>query len=189
MKTLARSVALALLCGATLVGAAQAQTTESAATAESPLRKLDRLKGVWVGEAQGIGPGGKPYTVRQTERVGAMLGGEVLVIEGRGYEADGKLAFNAFGIVSADRRQPDLEFRAYSAGRSGTYRMQPTETGAIWEIPLGPNALMRYTITIADDQWHEVGEYLAKDQPARKTVEMKLRRTGETDWPATNAIR
>lgn len=183
-----RLLVLTLLCCATLVGVTQAQTTDAPAT-ESPLRKLDRLKGVWVGEAKGIGPGGKPYAVRQTERVGPMLGGEVLVIEGRGYEADGKLAFNAFGVVSADSKKSDLEFRAYSAGRSGTYRMQATETGAVWEIPLGPTALMRYTITITDDQWHEVGEYLAKDQPPRKIAELQLRRTGETDWPAAQPIR
>lgn len=183
-----RTLALILVTALVWVAPAAAQTPDAAA-APSLLRKLDRLKGTWVGEAKGIGPGGKPYAVRQTERVGSMLDGDVLVIEGRGYEADGKLAFNAFGVVSLDAKKQDLEFRAYSAGRSGTYRMQATETGAIWEIALGPQAMMRYTITITDDQWHEVGEYLAKDQPARQTVEMKLRRTGDTDWPAAQPVR
>lgn len=179
---------LALAFVAALAGTAPA-AAQTPDPAPSLLRKLDRLKGTWVGEAKGMGPGGKPYAVRQTERVGSMLDGDLLVIEGRGYLADGKLAFNAFGVVSVDAKKQDLEFRAYSAGRSGTYRMQATEAGAIWEIPLGPQAMMRYTITITGDQWHEVGEYLAKDQPPRQTVEMKLRRTGDTDWPAAQPVQ
>jgi len=61
------ALALALVSALVWVAPAAAQTPDAAA-APSLLRKLDLLKGTWVGEAKGIGPGGKPYAVRQTER-------------------------------------------------------------------------------------------------------------------------
>lgn len=163
-------------------------TAQSAPVQSALMQKLDIMKGTWVGEAKGIGRDGKPYVVRQTERVGSMLNGDVLVIEGRGYKADGTLAFNAFGTVSADEKSGGYEIRAYAEGRSGTYRMEARANGVIWEIPAGPQAIMRYTITIESGVWHEVGEYLAKDQPPRKMIEMKLKRTGDTDWPAAQPV-
>lgn len=152
------------------------------------MKKLDIMKGTWVGDAKGIGPDGKPFQVRQTERVGAMLNGDVLVIEGRGYKSDGSLAFNAFAAVSPDPKTEAYEFRAYTQGRSGTYRMESTPNGVIWELPAGPQATVRYTINIADGVWHEVGEYLTKDKPPRQIIEMTLKRTGDTDWPAAQAV-
>ncbi len=158
-------------------------------TAPNPMmRKLDILKGTWVGDAKGVGPDGKPYTVRQTERVGSMLNGEVLVIEGRGYKSDGSLAFNAFGTVSADAKTGAYDFKAYAQGRSGNYRMDAIPNGVTWDLAAGPNATVRYTITIEDGVWREVGQYLAKDQPPRQIIEMTLKRTGDTDWPAAQPV-
>ena len=163
-------------------------TAQNAPAQSTLMQKLDIMKGTWVGEAKGIGRDGKPYVVRQTERVGSMLNGDVLVIEGRGYRPDGTLAFNALGTVSSDEKSGGYEMRAYAQGRSGTYRMESTPNGVIWEIPAGPQASMRYTITIDSGVWHEVGEYLAKDQPPRQIIEMKLKRTGDTDWPAAQPV-
>jgi hypothetical protein len=153
------------------------------------MQKLDMLKGTWVGDAKGIGPDGKPYQVRQTERVGSILNGDVLVIEGRGYKSDGSLAFNAFGTVSADVKSGTYVFQAYANGRAGTYRMEAIPNGVVWELPAGPQATMRYTIRIDDGVWREVGEYLAQDKPPRQIIEMTLKRTGNTDWPAADPVK
>ncbi len=167
-----------------------AQDHPSANTPSSTalMRQLDKMKGVWIGEAKGIGADGKPYVIRQTERVGAMLDGDVLVIEGRGYASDGKLNFNAFGIISANSKEGNFEFRAYNRGRSGTYKMRLVDGGVVWELPLGPNALVRYTITLTDDTWHEIGEYIAAGQEPRRTIDIQLKRTRDTDWPAAQAV-
>jgi len=182
----ARMAGTLLACTPLLwVGPAAAQEI----AAPNPLmRKLDILKGTWVGDAKGVGPDGKPYTVRQTERVGSMLNGDVLVIEGRGYKSDGSLAFNAFGTVSADAKTGTYDFKAYAQGRSGNYRMEALPNGVVWELAAGPNATVRYTITIEDGVWREVGQYLAKDQPPRQIIEMTLKRTGDTDWPAAQPV-
>lgn len=179
-----------LLVGALLTGAlwANPAAAQNASPQSALMQKLDLLKGTWVGEAKGMGPDGKPYVVQQTERVGAMLNGDVLVIEGRGYRSDGTLAFNAFGTVSADAKTGAYDFRAHAQGRSGTYRMEATPNGVTWELAVGPQATMRYTITIDAGVWHEVGEYLARDQPPRRVMEMTLKRTGDTDWPAAQPV-
>lgn len=180
-----------LLLGAWLSSAlwVSPAAAQNASPQSALMQKLDILKGTWVGETKGMGPDGKPYVVRQTERVGSMLNGDVLVIEGRGYKADGTLVFNALGTVSADSKTGAFDFRAYAQGRSGTYRMEATPNGVTWELAAGVDATMRYTITIQDGVWHEVGEYLAKDKPARQVLEMTLKRTGDTDWPAAHAVK
>ena len=51
-------------------------------------KAMDRfafMRGEWVGEAAGSSPDGTPYSVTQTERIGPLLGGDVLLVEGRGY--------------------------------------------------------------------------------------------------------
>lgn len=160
-----------------------------AAEPAGPLAKFDAMKGVWKGEAKGFGPGGAPFTVTQTERIGALLGGDVLVIEGTGYDAGGKVAFNAFGVISLNAQTQGYEFRAYTGGRSGTFKMTPTDTGAVWEMPAGPNANIVSTITIKDGTWHEVQQYVMQGQPARTVVEMNLKRIGDSEWPAAGAIK
>ena len=52
------------------------------------------------GPAWTILPSGQKHTITQTERIGSFLDGSVKVIEGRGYEPDGRVGFNAFGTIS-----------------------------------------------------------------------------------------
>src|SRR6266536_6186396 len=65
--------------------------------AMAPLAFMD---GVWRGPAWTILPSGEKHNIIQTERIGPFLDGSVKVIEGRGYEPDGKVTFNAFGTIS-----------------------------------------------------------------------------------------
>ena len=66
--------------------------------------------------------------------------------------------------------------------------MRLVDGGVVWELPLGPNALVRYTITLTDDTWHEIGEYIAAGQEPRRTIDIQLKRTRDTDWPAAQAV-
>jgi hypothetical protein len=60
---------------------------------------LGYMDGVWRGSASIMLPSGKKL-ITQTERIGPLLDGSIKVIEGRGYEADGRVGFNAFGVIS-----------------------------------------------------------------------------------------
>src|SRR6185295_9399900 len=58
------------------------------------------MDGTWRGPAWALLPSGEKHTLTQTERVGPFLGGAVKVVEGKGYEADGKVGFNAFATIA-----------------------------------------------------------------------------------------
>ena len=71
-----------------------------------PLAWMD---GVWRGSAWTVLPSGEKRIITQTERIGPFLDGSIKVVEGRGFEADGRVGFNAFGIISYN---PDTHSRA-----------------------------------------------------------------------------
>jgi len=82
---------------------------------------------------------------------------------------------------------PDAR-NAYALGRSGDFALQPTPDGYVWEIPQGPDALIRYTATIRDNTLREVGDRIAGSRPPVRIFEMTLTRIGDSDWPAANPV-
>jgi hypothetical protein len=171
-----------LLLLTSLLCSAQAKPTRAEAMA-----RLAFMRGTWVGEASGTSYDGSKYTVTQTERMGPMLGGDLIVVEGRGIKPDGSQGFHAFGIVSWDAQAGKYEFRSYAMGYAGTFPFTPTADGYTWETPIGPGVI-RYTATVKGGTWHEVGERIFPGQPAVKVFEMTLKKTGDTDWPAGNPV-
>jgi len=147
------------------------------------MAKLSFLRGIWAGPARGTTRDGNPYSVTQTERVGPMLGGDVLVIEGRGYRDDNSTGFNAFAVISWNPRTEKYEFRSYAQGHAGTFELKLTPDGYVWEIPVGPGLAIRFTATVRDGQWREAGEYIAPGKQPVKNFEMNLKRVADTDWP------
>lgn len=123
----------------------------------APLAYMD---GEWRGTAITTLPGGSKHSITQTERIGPLLDGSVKVIEGRGHEQDGRISFNAFGIVYFDGARQVLRFQAHAMGMSGDYSFTPTADGYVWEIPAGPMTI-RYTTTIrgriGDSTWPAAG--------------------------------
>jgi len=187
-----RFVILALLLTAlTAPATAQAQGRPDPAalmTAQkTALAKLSFMDGVWKGSAWTILPSGEKHVLTQTERVGPFLDGAVKVVEGRGYEADGKLAFNAFGTISFDPATSAYTMHSYAMGYVGDYALTPTAEGFVWEIPAGPMTI-RYTAKIEDGRWVEVGDRLVPGQEPVRFLEMNLERAGDTGWPAEGAI-
>lgn len=177
------AVALTMCLAAPCFG--QAATDARAAEREA-LAPLKGFAGTWRGPATVATPKGM-LTITQTERAGPMLDGNVFVIEGRGFLADGKPGFNALGIVSYDPATKAYTFRSYAEGHAGTFPITLTEGGFSWEIPAGP-ATLRYTATVKDDSWHEVGERVMPGRPAQQIFTMTLTRVGTTDWPAGGAM-
>ena len=149
-----------------------------------PLASLD---GMWRGEAWTLLPSGEKRTVTQTERIGPFLGGTVKVIEGRGYDADGTVRFNALGIVSYSPSALAYTLRSYAEGSVGDFVFKPSGDGFVWEIPAGPMTL-RFTCVVKDGTWHEVGDRVASGQDPVRFFEMTLKRIGDTTWPAGEAV-
>lgn len=186
MRMWIRTAALVGLSGA-LLSTTLTHAASSPERAEA-MKKLAFMNGVWRGPASGMSPEGNRFEVTQTERIGPMLDGDVIVIEGRGYQPDGAVGFNAFAIVSWDQRANKYEFRSYAHGHAGTFEMKLTDTGFVWEVPAGPDAVMRYTATVQENHWHEVGEYVSAGTEPRPMFEMHLERIGDTAWPSADPV-
>ena len=145
------------------------------------------MDGVWRGPAWTILESGEKHNVTQTERIGPFLDGSVKVIEGRGYAADGKVGFNAFGIISYSPEKRGYVLHSYAMGYVGDFVLTPTADGYVWEIPAGPMTI-RYTAVIKDGAWHEVGDRIMPGKDPVRFFEMNLKRVGDTNWPAAGAV-
>ena len=188
MRALAILFLVACSHAATHAPAAPVQPVKPSAHLQAAMAKLDFMRGVWRGPATGVLPDGSRYQVTQTERMGPMLGGDIVVIEGRGYRDDGSTGFNAFAVVSWNPQSQKYELRSYAQGMAGTFELVLTPTGYVWSVPAGPEAVIRFTATVGNGHWREVGEYVAAGKPAVQTFEMNLDKVGDTDWPLTQPI-
>lgn len=150
------------------------------------MARLSVMDGVWRGPAWSLTPQGRQEMV-QTERIGPMLDGAIRVMEGRGYAPDGSVRFNAVGVVSYDPDRRAYSLTSWALGHSLTVPLTVTESGYVWEAPAGPGAIIRYTATIGNGTWHEVGERIAGNAPPMRVVELNLRRVSDSDWPEAGA--
>lgn len=151
------------------------------------MQKLSFMDGAWRGTAWTLRPDGSKHEITQTERIGPFLGNTVKVIEGRGYEPDGRISFNAFATISYDLNKQSYQMRSYAQGYAGDFTLVPTERGYFWTIPMGP-VQIRYTMTLENGEWLETGERLVPGKDPQKFFEMRLKRLGDSDWPAAGAI-
>ena len=109
------------------------------------------------------------------------------MIEGRGYDADGKVTFNAFGTISYNVASRGYTLHSYAMGNAGDFTITPTADGYAWEIPVGPMTI-RYVATIKDGTLREVGDYVQAGKEPVRFFEMNLKRVGDTKWSAEGAI-
>ena len=185
MKTLATALLL------TVAIACHAQDRPDPATIQAAQREamasLAFMDGVWRGPASTTLASGDKHDITQTERIGPLLGGTVKVIEGRGYDPDGKTTFNALGIISYDVAKKAYSMRSYALGYAGDFPVTLTADGFGWEIPAGP-VTIRYRAVVKDGTWTEVGDRIAPGKDPVRFFEMRLTRIGDSAWPGVGAI-
>jgi hypothetical protein len=154
--------------------------------AEGPLAPFAWMDGRWRGEARFLTERGfESFT--QTERSGEMLGGRIRVVEGKGYDASGAVAFNAFGII-APAEGGGYEMRSWTLERAGTFPVEVDGTTVSWEFPAGPGAIVRYEAGLVDGKWVEVGHRLVEGRPPFEIMRMELTRIGDNDWPGAGGV-
>jgi hypothetical protein len=178
-------LALAMTVSIAPAGAQQADPAAIAAQKDAA-GKFAWMDGTWRGTATTRGPSGE-HKVTHTERIGTMLGGTLRVIEGRSFNTDGSIGFNAFAVISYDPATKAYDFRSYALGHSGDFVITPTADGYVWQIPAGP-ATIRYTATFKDKVWTEIGERILPGQPPMPFFEMHLTRVGDSTWPDGGAM-
>jgi hypothetical protein len=185
-------LALAVLGGCPALWAqtpAPAQTSaQMIERQQSAMMKLGALDGLW----RGTGwikdrPADAPRQLTQTLRAGSLLDGTLKLLEIRGYQADGAIGFHAFNTISFDSQKNSYVIIARAGGRSGNFSFEVTADGYIWYIGDGKQGL-RYTATVKDDSWTEVGESLTPGSAPVRVSEWTLRRVGKTEWPEGGAL-
>jgi hypothetical protein len=127
------------------------------------------MDGVWRGPATTRTAAGE-HKVTQTERIGPMLAGSIKVMEGKAFNADGSVGFNAFAAISYDVGSRAFVLHSYAQGRVGDFALTPTANG--------------YTATLEHGVWTEVGDRNVEGQTPQRFFEMRLSRIGDTQWPA-----
>jgi hypothetical protein len=152
------------------------------ATQREAMKPLKAMDGVWRGPAWTLRPDGSRHELTQTERIGPFVEGTVKVLEGRGYEKDGSVAFNAFGVVYWDAQKKAYGMRSWALGRTGDFKFEPLADGYAWEVQF-PGGMVRYVGTITGNKLREVGHTTIQGRPPVQTFEMNLERVGDTDWP------
>ena len=184
-----KTLATAILLTAAVACSAQDRPDPAAimAAQREAMAPLAFMDGVWRGPASTTLPSGDKHHITQTERIGPLLGGAVKVIEGRGYEADGRTSFNALGIISYDVARKAYSMRSYAMGYAGDFPVTLTPDGFGWEIPAGP-ATIRYRAVVKDGTWTEVGDRLVAGRDPVRFFEMRLTRIGDSAWPGVGTI-
>jgi hypothetical protein len=142
------------------------------------MKKLSFLTGSWSGEGHVL-RAGETMTLTQTEEVQYKLDGLVLVIEGTGRTPiDQTLVAQALGIISYDDATGTYRIRAWVDGRVLESEVQLLDdgNGLRWGFGVG-EIRTRSVLKIEEDgQWTEVAEVIIGSQPARKLMDLTVRR-------------
>lgn len=149
------------------------------------MEALAFLDGAWRGEAQ---TESRPGKIVHTERAGLLLGGSIRLIEGHSYGSEGKTGFNALGIISYDPVKHSYSMHSYAMGYASDFPLEVRPDGYSWTLPQGPGGPVRYTATIKDGEWVEIGQRVAEGAAPVKVFEMRLRRIGPGGWPNEGAV-
>jgi hypothetical protein len=142
------------------------------------LKKLDFLIGKWSGEARVPRGPGEPLELIQTEEAQYKLDGLILIIEGVGQTKAGKVALQAFGIISYDDAAGTYRMRAYNDGRylETDLKLNENGKGVTWGFALGDIKTSSMLRINEKGEWTELTEIAIGSQPARKFMELTVGR-------------
>jgi hypothetical protein len=168
MRTLLLSI---LLSATTLV---QAQQQLSVTAQREAMRKLGFLVGKWSGDATVARGPGEPLKITQTEDVQYKMDGLILLIEGTGHAADGRIVFRALATVSYDDTTSSYRFRAYNEGHYLDTDLTVVPNGFAWGFNAGPAKITNAMHLTDKGEWAESTEAVMGSAPPRRSVEMLL---------------
>lgn len=172
-------IGLMLISGTDFSILGQAPATKQTAQLAA-MKKLEGMVGDWAGSGW-IEYGPQRQTFTSLETIQSRLNGMVLIIEGLHKakpEANGpeKVIHHALAWLSFDDQTNQYRIRPHKAdGASLDTVLVPTDNGSWqWGIPSPNGGSIRYTITLKENKWQEVGEFSMDGKQWRKFFEMNL---------------
>lgn len=173
--SLARTLLLSafvILFSLTLV--AQQPVSSNVDVQREAMRKLSFLTGHWSGPVTVVRGAGEALHLTQTEDVESKLDGLVLLIEGRGTSADGKVLFKAMATVAYDDASHSYRFRAYHDGHYLDTELSALDRGFSWGFASGPAHIVNNMRLTGKGEWNEFTEVSVASNPPQRSVEMLL---------------
>jgi hypothetical protein len=167
----------ASLAAALLMAPAHAADTPDKAAHQAAMQKLAFLVGEWEGNASiAMGPGPRQM-VAQTERIQFKHDGTLLLIEGQGRSAqNGQIVHDALAVVSFDPATGQYKFRSFVAvGRFAETTATVSGYTMVWGLNFG-QMKVRYTITVENGVWREIGERSGDEKTWTPFFEMTVKR-------------
>ncbi len=143
------------------------------------MKKLDFLVGKLAVEANLLRGAGEPVALVQTEEAQFRLGGLILEIEGIGRtKLDNKTALQALGIISFDDETGTYYMRAFNDGRflETDVKLLADGKSLTWGFALGAIRTSSVLRINEKGEWTELAEITIESQPARKLLELTVRR-------------
>jgi len=143
------------------------------------MKRLSFLAGKWLGEARLLRGPGEPLVLAQTEEAQFKLDGLILEIEGIGRtKLDNKPVLQALGIISFDDETSTYHMRAFNDGRflETDVKLLEDGKGLAWGFALGPSRTNSVLRINEKGEWTELAEITVDSQPARKLLELTVRR-------------
>ena len=153
----------------------RAQTPNLPAQREA-MKKLEYLVGKWSGPASVVRGPGEPLKVTQSEDIQMKLDGLVMLVEGTGRDAGGKIVFHAMATIAYDDTTSTYRFRAYNEGRYLDAELKVTATGFEWGYTAGPVKVSNTMKLTGQGEWYETTEFTYGATPPRRSVEVTLKR-------------
>lgn len=150
---------------------------------------LAKFIGRWEGESSMAMPGGpgsapQPQIAKVVETAQWKLGGTAVLVEGRGAMNDPatgeeRVVHDALGLMRFDPKSRSLRFLAFKANEPTVdAELQTLDNGDLrWAMEPAPGRHVRFTITLTDDTWKEIGEFSPDGgQTWRQFLTMNLKR-------------
>lgn len=171
-----------MMAGLTAAGLSliAAEAVAAQQPAERPAEALEFMLGEWEGTGWAAGPDGQRSEFRVHEQITAQADGHGVSLHGMGWSEIGgeeRVVHNAFGLIWAGY---DGQYHMRSVIMQGHTAEAVAEIGdnsLVWGMNAGPMGEFRYTSTVEDDVWHEVGERRANTSAEWEVfLEMTLER-------------
>jgi hypothetical protein len=143
------------------------------------MKKFGFLAGKWVGEARLLRGPGEPLVLVQTEEAQFKLNGLILEIEGIGRtKPDNTPVLQALGIISFDDETGTYHMRAFNDGRflETDVKLHEDGKGLSWGFALGSIRTSSVLRINEEGEWTELAEISIDSQPARKLLELMVKR-------------
>jgi hypothetical protein len=185
-RTVAALLSLVTLTvGAAALTLAPAQPEHEITTplADHPAAKMI---GLWRGTGSSLGRAdGRWVQSSAVERAHWNLAGTAIIVEGYGYHDDPNtgeriVGHDALGVIEWDEETGAAAFHARAAGQEFKRHTLEIleESGQLrWGFDPTPGVTLRFTVTLTDTRWHEIGE-MSRDGGATwsKFLETELTR-------------